>query len=180
MINCTICITWWLQLLSKYKDIVALFVLHIWLLCLKFVTKINCLYGCLYWPSIQIVWESYKLELDSLPTYCTAGRRIWTSVVVGGRGASSIIRNVSSISTGWAIVTKWCGYFRSTSQDSLQGKFEKDYWAVEHNVHIKQWTGWGQRVLDALISNSDMTYDDAYMQWYRKITRRFIMREFAY
>ena len=79
-----------------------------------------------------------------------------------------------------AIVTKWCGYFRSTSQDSLQGKFEKDYWAVEHNVCIKQWTGWGQLVLDALISNSDTTYDDAYTQWYRKITRRFIMREFAY
>ena len=44
MINCSIFITGWIQILSIFENLFAQFVLDIWLLCMTFVTQINYYY----------------------------------------------------------------------------------------------------------------------------------------
>ena len=62
---------------------------------------------------------------------------------------------------------------------SFHDKYGKD-WAIEHVIYIQQWANRVQFVRDAPILDGDITYLDAYMKWYLKVTRRFITREFAY
>ncbi|KAL0008245.1 hypothetical protein SO802_009747 [Lithocarpus litseifolius] len=44
---------------------------------------------------------------------------------------------------------------------------------VEHAIHIQRWANKGQLLADALTLDEDMTYLAAYMEWYRRMTRRF-------
>ena len=61
---------------------------------------------------------------------------------------------------------------------TLQGKHDKD-WAVEHASHIAKWAA-HTKVVDVLIFEGEMSYDDEYLEWFRRITRRFITKETSY
>ena len=61
---------------------------------------------------------------------------------------------------------------------TLQGKHDKD-WAVEHASHIAKWAAHAE-VVNAPIFKGEMGFDDEYMKWFRRITRRFITKETSY
>uniref|UniRef100_A0A7N2MTJ5 Uncharacterized protein n=1 Tax=Quercus lobata TaxID=97700 RepID=A0A7N2MTJ5_QUELO len=62
---------------------------------------------------------------------------------------------------------------------SLQGKLDKD-WVQEHAVYIDRWAHREEHIADAPALDGDMTYLAAYMESYRKTTRRYITRDSAY
>ena len=73
--------------------------------------------------------------------------------------------------------------FVDTSVDlhkiSLQGKLEKD-WVQEHAVYIDQWAHRGEHLAGTPTLDGDITYLVAYMELYRRYTRRYITRESVY
>ncbi|KAL0000067.1 hypothetical protein SO802_019669 [Lithocarpus litseifolius] len=62
---------------------------------------------------------------------------------------------------------------------SLQGKLVRT-WPQEHAGYIERWAHRGEHVVEAPILDGDTTYLVAYMESYRRMTRRYITRESAY
>ena len=62
---------------------------------------------------------------------------------------------------------------------SLQGKLDKD-WVQEHAVYIDRWAHREEHIADAPALDGDTTYLAAYMESYRRTTRRYITRDSAY
>ena len=60
----------------------------------------------------------------------------------------------------------------------LQGKNDKD-WFVKHASYIAKWVAHA-KVVDASIFEGEMRYDDEYLEWFHRITRRFITKETSY
>ncbi|KAK9997859.1 hypothetical protein SO802_017462 [Lithocarpus litseifolius] len=54
---------------------------------------------------------------------------------------------------------------------SLQGKLERD-WVQKNAVYIDRWAHRGEHLTDALTLDGDTTYLAAYMESYRRTTRR--------
>ena len=72
---------------------------------------------------------------------------------------------------------------------SLQGKLDKDWvqehavdkdLVQEHAVYVDRWTHRKEHIADALALDGDTTYLAAYMESYRRTTRRYITRDLAY
>lgn len=61
---------------------------------------------------------------------------------------------------------------------TFQGKKDRD-WFVEHASHISKWVAHA-KVVDALIFEGEIRYDDEYLEWFRCITRCFITKETSY
>ncbi|KAL0000264.1 hypothetical protein SO802_019866 [Lithocarpus litseifolius] len=59
------------------------------------------------------------------------------------------------------------------------GKLERT-WEQEQAVYINRWAHRGERLAEAPTLDRDMTYLAAYMESYRRMTRRYITRESAY
>ena len=62
---------------------------------------------------------------------------------------------------------------------SLQGKLER-IWPQEHAVYIDRWAHRGEHIAKALTLDGDTTYLVAYIEPYRRMTKRYITRESAY
>ena len=62
---------------------------------------------------------------------------------------------------------------------SLQGKIKRN-WEQEHVVYIQRWAHRGELLANAPTLDGDTTYLAAYMDLYRRMTRRYIARESAY
>ena len=144
------------------------------------VNNIFDLFVC--WPFIQVVWGPYRDVLDSLPPYCTAGQHIWRASVlliyfwiVEDHHPECVFHQFRMKQVPPDIV--------DTSVDlrriSLQGKLEKD-WVQEHVVYIDWWAHREEHLADASALDGDTTYLAAYMESYRRMTRRYITSESAY
>ena len=144
------------------------------------VNNVFDLFVC--WSFIQVVWEPYRDVLDSLPPYCTAGRHIWKAIVpliyfwiVEDHYPERVFHQFG--------MKQAPPDFVDTSVDlhkiSLQGKLKRD-WVQEHAVYINWWAHRGEHLASAPTLDGDMTYLVAYMEWYRRMTRRYITRESAY
>nr|XP_023894599.1 uncharacterized protein LOC112006549 isoform X1 [Quercus suber] len=126
----------------------------------------------------QIVWEPYKEVLSTLPTYCTAGQRVWRSVVplicfwiVEFHHPERVLRQFGMQQGEPPIVNTSVKLHGIT----LRAKMDKD-WRKEHAVYIQQWDSRDQRVHDAPVFDGVMQYNHSYMKWYRRITRCHISR----
>ena len=62
---------------------------------------------------------------------------------------------------------------------SLQGKIEKD-WMQEHAVYIGRWAHKGEHLASVPTLDGDTMYLVAYMELYRRYTKRYITRESVY
>ncbi|KAL0004809.1 hypothetical protein SO802_012370 [Lithocarpus litseifolius] len=129
----------------------------------------------------QVVWEPYRDVLDSLPPYCIVGRHIWRAIVpliyfwiVEEHHPERVFLQFGMKQAPPELV--------DTSVDlhkiSLQGKLERT-WSQEHAVYIDRWAHRGERVAKAPALDGDTTYLVAYMELYRRMTRRYITRESA-
>ncbi|KAK7855588.1 serine/threonine-protein phosphatase 7 long form like protein [Quercus suber] len=131
---------------------------------------------------MQVVWEPYKDVLDSLPPYCTAGRCIWRAIVpliyfwiVEGHHPERVFRQFGMKQAPPTIVDTSVALHKI----SLQGKLDRDF-QQEHAIHIDRWAHREEHLADAPTLDRDTTYLAAYMESYRRTTRRFITRESAY
>ena len=131
--------------------------------------------------SLQIVWEPYRNYLGSLPTYCTAGQRIWRSIVplihfwvVEGHHPERVLRQFGMKQDVPINVDTSIALHKIT----LQGKHEKN-WVVEHRTHIAKWTAHAT-IAEAPPFHGEMSYNDDYMVWFRPRTVRHITRETSY
>ncbi|XP_065634661.1 serine/threonine-protein phosphatase 7 long form homolog [Quercus suber] len=129
----------------------------------------------------QIVWEPYRNYLGSLPAYCTAGQRIWRSIVplihfwvVEGHHPERVLRQFGMKQDIPINVDTSTELHKIT----LQGKHEKN-WAVEHRTHIAKWAAHAT-IADAPPFHGEMSYNDNYMVWFRPRTVRHITRETSY
>ncbi|XP_050246951.1 protein MAINTENANCE OF MERISTEMS-like isoform X2 [Quercus robur] len=129
----------------------------------------------------QIVWEPYRNYLRSLPAYCTAGQRIWRSIVplihfwvVEGHHPERVLRQFGMKQGIPDDVDTSIELHKIT----LQGKHEKD-WARIHAPHIAKWAAHA-RIADAPAFHGEMNYNDKYLVWFRPRTIRHITKETSY
>ncbi|XP_030942760.1 serine/threonine-protein phosphatase 7 long form homolog [Quercus lobata] len=129
----------------------------------------------------QIVWEPYRNYLRSQPAYCTAGQRIWRSIVplihfwvVEGHHPEHVLRQFGMKQGIPGNVDTSIELHKIT----LQGKHEKD-WARIHAPHIAKWAVHA-RIADAPAFHGEMNYNDEYLVWFRPRTIRHITKETSY
>ncbi|XP_030957668.1 protein MAINTENANCE OF MERISTEMS-like [Quercus lobata] len=129
----------------------------------------------------QIVWEPYRNYLRSLPAYCTAGQRIWRSIVplihfwvVEGHHPERVLRQFG-MKQG---IPEDVDTSIELHKITLQGKHEKD-WAQIHAPHIAKWAAHA-RIADAPAFHGEMNYNDEYLVWFRPRTIRHITKETSY
>ncbi|XP_071916738.1 serine/threonine-protein phosphatase 7 long form homolog isoform X2 [Coffea arabica] len=123
----------------------------------------------------EFIWQPYSDDiLASLPPYCTAGRRIWTSVtylicweVVEPHLSNRVMRQF--------------GYHQpvpdlrlTENQQELhsldrRGKGNQD-WLTAHRAYVEVWTDRHSHVEDGVVAEDPTYPSDEYRQWYRERT----------
>ena len=131
--------------------------------------------------SLQIVWESYRNYLGSLPAYCTAGQHIWRSImplihfwVVEGHHPKRVLWQFGMKQGILVDVDTSTELHKIT----LQGKQHKN-WAEVHAPHIAKWAT-HVTIADAPPFHGEMSYNDEYMVWFRPRTVCHITKETSY
>ena len=99
-------------------------------------------------------WQPYEgALLDQLPYICLADQEIW--------------RTMSPL-----ICFEIVEWHRLHAVDA-RGRHQRD-WATFHAPYIALWETRADRIITSPPMLGSMDFHDAYMQWYRRITRRFL------
>ncbi|KAG8386002.1 hypothetical protein BUALT_Bualt03G0103700 [Buddleja alternifolia] len=126
---------------------------------------------------VLFVWEPYPVDvLASLPEYCISGKRIWQTVsplicfdVVEFHHPDRVLRQFGQQQSIPAI----CDTIPDIHLTDRRGRQNYD-WAHHHRQFVDMWADRCARVISAPPVDRPMDQSDAYMIWYRRITRLLI------
>ena len=125
---------------------------------------------------LQITWNPYGANiLHHLPPYCLNGRHIWTALV-----PLICIHIVEWHPTDR--VMRQFGYIQRIPRDptNIEQLHHVDLrsrhliWSEYHAPWIQLWRDRGQYIQQGTPGSATMHYHGRYMEWYRRITRRWI------
>jgi hypothetical protein len=124
----------------------------------------------------------YSDELiQTLPEYCTRGRAIWTTIsplicfsIVEFHRPDRVLRQFRMRQ----VIPEPCDTRPDLHSFDLRGHVDVD-WRIKHREYLDQWDRRGENLAVGQLQDEAMMIDDPYMQWYRRITRRFITRHGA-
>ncbi|XP_073107638.1 serine/threonine-protein phosphatase 7 long form homolog isoform X2 [Elaeis guineensis] len=129
--------------------------------------------------SEQVIWQPYTPEiLAELPDYCFNGQDVWRSRVpllcfhiVEWHYADRVLRQFGIRQP----IPIDCDTDVRLHHVDLRGRVDQD-WSITHQHFIQLWESRQDQVIDGASVDGTMDFHDPYMQWYRRITRRFICR----
>ncbi|KAK9997051.1 hypothetical protein SO802_021737 [Lithocarpus litseifolius] len=124
----------------------------------------------------QVVWQPYESELGHLPTFCVAGRDVWTARVplvcfwlVEKHTPDRVVRQFGmvqeippNVDTGDAL-----------HKIDLRGKTGVN-WRDRHRSHIQVWNTRAQLLCHGARLEGDMSPAHPYFDWYNRVTWRFV------
>ncbi|KAL0797070.1 hypothetical protein Bca101_068447 [Brassica carinata] len=125
----------------------------------------------------QVIWQPYTQDLlAKLPLICLSGQNIWRTVaplicfdVVEWHRPERVLRQFGLHQT----VPAPCDNEKALHSIDKRGKSVYD-WSARHSRHIGLWEARESSVVLGEPECRPMDYNDPYMEWYRKITRRII------
>ncbi|XP_018437685.2 serine/threonine-protein phosphatase 7 long form homolog [Raphanus sativus] len=125
----------------------------------------------------QVIWQPYTQDLlAKLPLICLSGQNIWRTVaplicfdVVEWHRPDRVLRQFGLHQT----VPAPCDNEKALHSIDKRGKSVYD-WSARHSRHIGLWEARESSVVLGEPECRPMDYNDPYMEWYRKITRRII------
>ncbi|KAL0660913.1 hypothetical protein Bca4012_097750 [Brassica carinata] len=125
----------------------------------------------------QVIWQPYTQDLlAKLPLICLSGQNIWRTVaplicfdVVEWHRPDRVLRQFGLHQT----VPAPCDNEKALHSIDKRGKSVYD-WSARHSRHIGLWEARESSVAFGEPECRPMDYNDPYMEWYRKITRRII------
>lgn len=124
-------------------------------------------------------WTPYSDEVvESLPHYCRAGKAIWRATVplifysfVEYHQPERVLRQF-----GFRQGIPPPSRAREWPHGKTLQSGQKD-WAIEHSAAVKTWDERMQHVVEAVSPDLPVyQFDDPYVVWYERITRRCISR----
>ena len=126
-----------------------------------------------------MVWQPYEAELEGLPSWCVAGRAVWTATV------PLICFHIIEKHTPDRVVCQF-GMIQEIPRDvdidevlhkiDLKGKVGVN-WIRKHAGHILNWGNRLERCFEVVLG--DMPPQHAYFGWFNRVTQRFIDRPSA-
>uniref|UniRef100_A0A1J3EXQ7 Serine/threonine-protein phosphatase 7 long form-like protein n=1 Tax=Noccaea caerulescens TaxID=107243 RepID=A0A1J3EXQ7_NOCCA len=125
----------------------------------------------------QVIWQPYTPDLlAKLPIICLSGQNIWRTVaplicfdVVEWHRPDRVLRQFGLHQA----VPSPCDNEKALHAIDKRGKSEYD-WSARHSRHIELWEARESSVVFGEPECIPMDYNDPYMEWYRRITRRII------
>ncbi|CAA7014182.1 unnamed protein product [Microthlaspi erraticum] len=125
----------------------------------------------------QVIWQPYTPDLlGKLPLICLSGQNIWRTVaplicfdVVEWHRPDRVLRQFGLHQA----VPSPCDNEKALHAIDKRGKSEYD-WSARHSRHIELWEARESSVVFGEPECIPMDYNDPYMEWYRRITRRII------
>ncbi|XP_010500321.1 PREDICTED: serine/threonine-protein phosphatase 7 long form homolog [Camelina sativa] len=125
----------------------------------------------------QVIWQPYTPDLlAKIPLICISGQNIWRTVaplicfdVVEWHRPDRVLRQFGLHQT----IPAPCDNEKALHSIDKRGKSEYD-WSARHSRHIELWEARESSVVSGEPECSPMDYNDPYMEWYRRITRRII------
>lgn len=130
----------------------------------------------------QVVWQPYSDDvIAGLPKYCLAGQDIWRTVsplicfhIVELHRPDRVLRQFG-LQQGIPVA---CDTRVDLHEIYLCGGTVIN-WATRMRKFIVLWNRRRKHIATGRLAPSAMAYDDPYMQWYRRITLRFVGRKGA-
>ncbi|KAG7594433.1 Serine/threonine-specific protein phosphatase/bis(5-nucleosyl)-tetraphosphatase [Arabidopsis thaliana x Arabidopsis arenosa] len=125
----------------------------------------------------QVIWQPYTPHLlAKLPLICLSGQNIWRTIaplicfdVVEWHRPDRVLRQFGLHQT----IPAPCDNEKALHAIDKRGKSEYD-WSARHSRHIELWEARESSVVSGESECRPMDYNDPYMEWYRRITRRII------
>ncbi|CAH8362790.1 unnamed protein product [Eruca vesicaria subsp. sativa] len=125
----------------------------------------------------QVTWQPYTQDLlAKLPLICLSGQNVWRTVaplicfdVVEWHRPDRVLRQFGLHQT----VPAPCDNEKALHSIDKRGKSVYD-WSARHSRHIELWEARESSVVLGEPECCPMDYNDPYMEWYRRITRRII------
>ncbi|KAK9118298.1 hypothetical protein Scep_016391 [Stephania cephalantha] len=130
----------------------------------------------------EVIWEPYhETVIRDLPAYCSSGRAIWRTrahllflCVVEMYNPDRVMRQFG--------LKQRISPLHNTSMElymiDLRGKTDKDL-SAEHSAYVCMWNERASNIAIDEIFEEPLDFYDPYMLWYRRITRRFMLRRGA-
>lgn len=126
---------------------------------------------------MQVIWQPYTPDLlAKLPLICLSGQNIWQTIaplicfdVVEWHRPDRVLRQFGLHQT----IPAPCDNEKALHAIDKRGKSEYD-WSARHSRHIELWEARESSVVLGEPGCNRMDYNDPYMEWYRRITRRII------
>uniref|UniRef100_A0A2N9IJ12 Aminotransferase-like plant mobile domain-containing protein n=1 Tax=Fagus sylvatica TaxID=28930 RepID=A0A2N9IJ12_FAGSY len=126
----------------------------------------------------EIVWQPYINA--NLPDYCLRGREIWRTMVplicvhiVEMHCPDRVLRQFGMQQS----IPRPINTYVTLHAVTLRKK-ETD-WTKKWESHVDTWNNRLEHVITSDIVSDPMSYNDEYMVWYRRITRRYISKQSA-
>ena len=114
--------------------------------------------------------------LDQLPYICLANQEIWRTMsplicseIVEWHRPGRVLRQFGLHRE----IPPACSYEQQLHRMDARGRHPRD-WVMYHAPYIALWDTRAGRIVTAPPMVGIMDFNDPYMQWYRRITRRFM------
>ena len=126
-----------------------------------------------------VIWQPYTAHvIESLPTYCVIGQALWhirapfiCFELVEWHFPDRVMRQFG---LQQAILENLDTSVQLHDMD-MRGKGEPFDWTKYHRDFIAYWDTHHNHVVNANALQGPINYDDSYMGWFRRITRRFVI-----
>ena len=119
--------------------------------------------------------------IAQLPDYCLQGQEIWCSrvplvcfYIVEWHLPDRVMRQFGMRQ----VVPDQFDTLSALHRIDMRGRSDQD-WSTVHRDYIQLWMSRHDYIIHGDPFDGTMDYHDPYMQWYRRITRRFICRNGA-
>ena len=114
--------------------------------------------------------------LDQLPYICLADQEIWRTMsslicfeIVEWHRPERVLRQFGLHQE----IPPACSYDQQLHRVDARGRHQRD-WVMYHAPYIALWDTRAARIITSPPMVGLMDFHDPYMQWYRRITRRFM------
>ena len=122
-------------------------------------------------------WQLYEGEvLDQLPYICLADQEIWRTMsplicfeIIEWHRPERVLRQFGMQQE----IPPACSYEQQLHAVDARGRHQRD-WATFHAPYIALWETRADRIITSPPMLGLMEFHDSYMQWYCRITRRFL------
>ena len=127
--------------------------------------------------NVKVLWQPYVGDVvDQLPDICVADQEIWRTMsplicfdTVEWHRPERVLRQFGLHQD----IPPDCSYDQHLHRVDARGRHQRD-WATYHSPYIALWEARSTRVRHSPPLEGMMDFQDPYMQWYRRITRRFL------